>query len=304
MKETFYILSFSLFLTSLALAQDSLQTPYFPFTEGDTLVYSVHEFSGQYIEDSRIIFTKDSLDEQGTPHLLIDYEGYDWPIAFKFEVDSSGNVYANGWWGEFWKIFNQISRENEPWIAYQRYEGYELARIRTVEVSTIFGTTDTVKGVEYYYHWEDSSSKEGLQRNYGEWSKQFGVTYKADSEGGPQHILKGVVKGGVVYGDTTAVFVSTEPEGELPETVQLFQNYPNPFNPSTTITFQVREPRRVTLSVYSVTGQLVKVIENNALYESGTHAVQFNSGNLASGIYIYTLETGERRFTKKMAIIK
>jgi len=305
MKETFYILSFSLFLTSLALAQDSLQTPYFPFTEGDTLVYSVHEFSGQYIEDSRIVFTKDSLDEKRTRHLLIEYDGYRWPIANKFEVDSLGNVYADNWWGGFReKIFNQNSKENDPWIVYRRDEGYELASIRSLEENIIFGTTDTVKGIEYYYHWEDSTSKEGLQRNYGEWSKQFGVTYKADYEGGPQHILKGVVKGGVVYGDTNAVFVFTEPEGELPETVQLFQNYPNPFNPSTTISFQLREPRRITLSVYSVTGQLVKVIENNALYESGTHTVQFNSGNLASGIYLYTLETGERRFTKKMAIIK
>lgn len=303
MKKTFYILSFSLFLTSLALAQDTLQTPYFPFTEGDTLVYSAHEFSGQYIEDSRIVFTKDSLDEQGTRHLLIDYEGF-WPIAYKFEVDSLGNIYADNWWSGLWKVFNQSSRKNEPWIAKSLHEGFDLACLLTIEETITFGATDTVKGVEYYYHWEDSTSNEGLQSNYAEWSEKFGVIYKFNYEGGPQHILKGVVKNGVVYGDTTAVFVSREQENEIPKTVHLYQNYPNPFNPSTTITFQLREPQNISLSVYSVTGQLVKVIENNALYESGTHTVQFHSGNLVSGIYLYTLETNERRFTKKMAIIK
>jgi hypothetical protein len=304
MKITFYILSFYLLFTTFSFAQDSLQTPYFPFTEGDTLVYSVREFSGQYIEDSRIIFTKDSLDKQGTRHLLIDYDGF-WPIANKFEVDSLGNVHADHWWGEFWKIFNQSSKENDPWIAYQREEGYELACILSVEERSIFDISNEVKGIEYYYHWDDSTSKIGLQRNYAEWSKKFGVTYKFDYEGGPQYILKGVVKDGVLYGDTTAVFLSTSQEREIPKTVQLFQNYPNPFNPSTRIEFELHQPLNVSLVIYDLPGREVARLIDFEKLPAGTHRRMWEpSSGTGSGIYFYRLRAGGQTMIGKMTLIK
>src|ERR1035437_1817871 len=98
-----------------------------------------------------------------------------------------------------------------------------------------------------------------------------------------------------------------------PSAYSLSQNYPNPFNPSTTIKFALPFDSNVKLTVYNVTGQVVKVLANEML-GAGSHNVVFNfneSGvNLSSGIYFYTLEASATsnnstfRETKKMVLMK
>jgi len=84
---------------------------------------------------------------------------------------------------------------------------------------------------------------------------------------------------------------------------QLYQNYPNPFNPSTIISYQLKKAGMVTLKVYDVLGNEVSVLVNSFQSE-GMHKVEFNSANLASGIYFYRIQTGEFNSIKKMVIIK
>jgi len=74
---------------------------------------------------------------------------------------------------------------------------------------------------------------------------------------------------------------------------RLYQNYPNPFNPSTTISFTVPERCNVSLKVYDILGKEVAVLVNEEK-DSGTYNLNFNAenqGSLASGIYLYRLET-------------
>jgi len=91
---------------------------------------------------------------------------------------------------------------------------------------------------------------------------------------------------------------------QIPTKYGLYQNYPNPFNPSTTIKFDVPERADVTLSVYNILGQLVTTLVNNQNYAAGTHSVSFDASRLASGIYLYKLEAGSVRISKKMLLIK
>ncbi|MCP4975400.1 MAG: DUF362 domain-containing protein, partial [Maribacter sp.] len=56
---------------------------------------------------------------------------------------------------------------------------------------------------------------------------------------------------------------------------QLKQNYPNPFNPSTTIEFKLSENNHVQISIFDVTGQLIKKLVDNE-YSAGTHSVIWN----------------------------
>lgn len=83
----------------------------------------------------------------------------------------------------------------------------------------------------------------------------------------------------------------------------LEQNYPNPFNPSTTINYTLAERSAVSLKVYDVLGNEVANLIN-ASQEAGKHSVTFDASNLSSGLYIYTLNTGNFISSKKMMLLK
>jgi N-acetylneuraminic acid mutarotase len=83
----------------------------------------------------------------------------------------------------------------------------------------------------------------------------------------------------------------------------LEQNYPNPFNPTTKIGFGIRENSNVRLSVYNSIGEEVAVLVDGEM-EQGFHQVEFNAGNLPSGIYYYQLKTGSYTATKKLLLLK
>ncbi len=89
----------------------------------------------------------------------------------------------------------------------------------------------------------------------------------------------------------------------LPTAFALDQNYPNPFNPSTTIDFALPKDARVSLDVYNVIGQRVASIINE-VRQAGYHSVQFNAGQLASGLYIYRIVAGDITMVKKMMLTK
>jgi hypothetical protein len=98
--------------------------------------------------------------------------------------------------------------------------------------------------------------------------------------------------------------VSVDPEtGELPATARLEQNYPNPFNPATTIGFELQEAADSRLSVFDLNGREVATLVNSRL-GAGTHSVSFDASGLASGIYVYRLQTGEISLTRRMTLIK
>jgi WD40 repeat protein len=83
----------------------------------------------------------------------------------------------------------------------------------------------------------------------------------------------------------------------------LNQNYPNPFNPSTTISFTLPASERVQLSVYNTLGQRVATLVNDVM-PAGTHSVNFNAANLASGVYIYQIQAGTYVSSRTMMLIK
>lgn len=92
-------------------------------------------------------------------------------------------------------------------------------------------------------------------------------------------------------------------ETTVPEKAELAQNYPNPFNPSTTIKFSMPEADFAKLTVYNSIGQEVSVLINENL-EPGFYTYLFDGSKLASGAYVYKLETAGRVITKKMLLIK
>ena len=83
----------------------------------------------------------------------------------------------------------------------------------------------------------------------------------------------------------------------------LSQNYPNPFNPSTVIEFALPKDAHVRLEVYNIIGQKVMTLVDE-VRPAGYHSVKLDGTNLASGMYLYRLTTGQQTFMKKLLLMK
>lgn len=83
--------------------------------------------------------------------------------------------------------------------------------------------------------------------------------------------------------------VSADDNSVSPENFILYQNYPNPFNPSTTIDFKLAVDSKVVLKVFDILGQEILTLVNEFL-SAGNHKINFNVGNLNSGVYFYRID--------------
>jgi GH25 family lysozyme M1 (1,4-beta-N-acetylmuramidase) len=96
---------------------------------------------------------------------------------------------------------------------------------------------------------------------------------------------------------------------DAPKNFSLEQNYPNPFNPTTTIRYVLPQNSNVKIEIFNTLGQQVVTLVSGEM-NAGIQQVQWNAGNVASGIYFYRLnatpEEGGKPFVevKKMQVIK
>ena len=105
-------------------------------------------------------------------------------------------------------------------------------------------------------------------------------------------------------GGSTDIIHDTIP----PVGFELKANYPNPFNPNTTISFNLKEASEISLEIYNVYGQRIKVLSSGS-YRAGENSVSWDgtdSGNrpVASGIYFYQLRTPKGLDTRKCVLLK
>lgn len=90
---------------------------------------------------------------------------------------------------------------------------------------------------------------------------------------------------------------------EIPNVYKLGQNYPNPFNPSTKINFAIPKSGLATIKIFDVLGRVVAQPLNSEL-GAGSYTLDFNASKLSTGIYFYTLTSGDFAETKKMILVK
>jgi photosystem II stability/assembly factor-like uncharacterized protein len=90
---------------------------------------------------------------------------------------------------------------------------------------------------------------------------------------------------------------------EKPNTFTLHQNYPNPFNPETKIEYEIKQRGVVAIKVHDLLGREVCTLVNKES-EPGRYSTHFNGTGLSSGIYFYTLQSGELRVTRSMLLLK
>ncbi|GJQ61135.1 MAG: hypothetical protein SCALA702_01880 [Melioribacteraceae bacterium] len=96
---------------------------------------------------------------------------------------------------------------------------------------------------------------------------------------------------------------SVSESSQLPQQFSLEQNYPNPFNPSTIIDYSLVEPGYVEIIISDILGH--EIARPVSEYKtSGEYSLQFDSNQLSSGVYFYSILFGDHIKTKKMIILK
>lgn len=95
-----------------------------------------------------------------------------------------------------------------------------------------------------------------------------------------------------------------DPLATVPDRYELAQNYPNPFNPQTEITFGMPEAGPARLVVYDMLGRRVAQLVDGWI-DAGRHRVRFDGSSLASGVYVYRLETaGSPTVSRTMTLVR
>ena len=94
----------------------------------------------------------------------------------------------------------------------------------------------------------------------------------------------------------------------LPSGITLTGNYPNPFNPTTKIKFKIGDSRRVSLMVYDILGNKIKEL-TNSIYEPGEYyliwdGTNINGEKVSSGVYVYSLLSGDINNSGRMILLK
>jgi hypothetical protein len=112
------------------------------------------------------------------------------------------------------------------------------------------------------------------------------------------------------YSDTiTYIMILTNDANLLiPTEFALHQNYPNPFNPTTQIKYDLPEDASVTINIYDLMGRSIKSLVNSN-QSAGYRSIQWKGTNnlgeqVSAGIYLYMIQAGDFRQTKKMVLLK
>ena len=88
----------------------------------------------------------------------------------------------------------------------------------------------------------------------------------------------------------------------------LYQNHPNPLSPITTLRYDLPEDALVNITIYDMMGRVVKTLINDQ-QTAGYRSIQWNATNnagssVSAGIYLYMIQAGDFRQTKKMVLLK
>ena len=119
-----------------------------------------------------------------------------------------------------------------------------------------------------------------------------------------------------VSGDSVHYFYMSErgnalgvnPDITIPNQFALYQNHPNPFNPVTTLRYDLPENALVNIAIYDMMGRQVSTLVSSQ-QNAGFKLVQWNATNdkgspVSAGLYLYTIQAGDFRQTKKMVFLK
>ncbi|MCB0282204.1 MAG: CotH kinase family protein [Calditrichaeota bacterium] len=81
------------------------------------------------------------------------------------------------------------------------------------------------------------------------------------------------------------------------------ETYPNPFNSNSTITFSIKQPGKIKLTIYDINGRKVAELLNE-FKQAGEYKINFNAKDLSSGFYFVRLQSSHEVILNKMILLK
>ena len=110
------------------------------------------------------------------------------------------------------------------------------------------------------------------------------------------------------YSDIVEAAVLALDEDLIPDVYALHQNYPNPFNPVTNIRYDLPEDAHVMIRIFDIQGRMVKTLVSGQ-EKAGRKSIVWNATNqigeqVAAGMYLYLIQAGEFKQTRKMVLLK
>jgi len=220
-------------------------------------------------------------------------------FKIRADFDASNRINLSGLKSDpatFMPLFSKDFKGTDNVGLYPTTDGWHKLKL---EVRTV---TDTIISFSVYF---DNQLLAGCPISYG----KNGVN---NSGGFGLYSFQQGATGLAAYFDNIVVTqlapLAVEDHAPVPVEYILQQNYPNPFNPSTTINYNLPTSGLVSLNVYDLLGREVASLvstEQSAGHHSITWNGKNNSGNaVPSGVYLYSLSSGNYKNTMKMILMK
>jgi hypothetical protein len=186
-------------------------------------------------------------------------------------------------------------------------------------IFALHNDTTTVIGFPYFIDDENQSGTYGPSPLVGDFDNNGDVEYAFASIAGKIHYFNTQFPYNKNFGFWNSYKHDMQNSGSIlpieiftdinetnyatPAEFELMQNYPNPFNPTTSIKYAIGSRQFVSLKVYDVLGNEIATLVNEEK-PAGIYEIEFRGNNITSGIYFYTLSTGNFLSTKKMILLK
>ncbi len=228
-------------------------------------------------------------------------------ISFDIDPASQGTMYLTVTARNFETFEADVTVTNETGIDLAYFDGYQTKTGVKLEWEAYNDDSETytynlyrreeAKGM--FVH-ESGSAHTSLSDEWIKINEQpirgenpYSYLDKGVSEGQYEYKLEAVADTGIENLGTTNVFVNT------PKVYALYQSRPNPACDVATIAFNLAEAGHTTLEVFDITGRKVITLVDETLAE-GEHTRTVSG--IASGVYLYRLNSGDFTATKKMIV--
>ena len=257
------------------------------------------------------------------------------PLAFGYELlineflASNDTCYADEF-GEFDDWVEIYNAGSEPIDMGGMYFTDDLSDPAAWQIPTSDPELTTIEPLGFLLFWFDKDPEQGILHinlKLSAGGEQIGL-FESDGTTVIDSITFGeqttdVSMGRYLDGDDMWTFFETPTPGETNNTIisitdnnfvmvnkkfELYQNYPNPFNPITNISFSIENEANVRLSIYDISGKLIKILVDErkapGFYSVLWEGSKENGLEAPSGIYISRLNINGNAKTRKMILAK